>query len=212
MTFMMEPDTGVLSLSNKRRQGMKLSYQLNVSVSDGVFTNTAQVIVRVLGANLYSPVFSQRFYLAEVQENAPPGTKVIQVRATDEDSGLFGQITYSFINDLGKTQFAIDADGVVITLQKLDRENPLNKDMVLTVMALDGGGRASFCTVRVVLADENDNAPRFRAVEYRMSIKANVAKGSLVTQIQATDPDAGSNGRITYSLYSEARLSLVDVL
>lgn len=73
-------------------------------------------------------------------------------------------------------------------------------------------GRASFCTVRVVLVDENDNAPRFRAVEYRMSIKANVAKGSLITQIQATDPDAGSNGRITYSLYSEARLSLVDVL
>lgn len=43
MTFLMEPDTGVLRLSNKRRQGMKLSYQLNVSVSDGVFTNTAQV-------------------------------------------------------------------------------------------------------------------------------------------------------------------------
>ncbi|KAM3601137.1 uncharacterized protein V6R79_008280 [Siganus canaliculatus] len=212
MTFMMEPDTGVIRLSNKRRQGMKLSYHLNVSVSDGVFTNTAQVIVRVLGANLYSPVFSQRFYLAEVPENAPPGSKVIQVRATDEDSGLFGQITYSFINDLGKSQFNIDADGVISTVQKLDRENPLNKDMVLTVMALDGGGRASFCTVRVVLADENDNAPRFRAVEYRMSIKANVAKGSLVTQIQATDPDAGSNGRITYSLYSEARLSLVDVL
>uniref|UniRef100_A0A3P9PH91 FAT atypical cadherin 3 n=1 Tax=Poecilia reticulata TaxID=8081 RepID=A0A3P9PH91_POERE len=212
MTFMMEPDTGVLRLSNKRRQGMKLFYQLNVSVSDGVFTNTAQVIVRVLGANLYSPVFSQRFYLAEVLENSPPGTKVIQVSAMDEDSGLNGQITYSFINDLGKIKFGIDADGVISTLQRLDRENPVNKDMVLTVMALDGGGRASFCTVRVVLADENDNAPQFRATEYRMSIKANVAKGSLVTQIQATDPDAGSNGRITYSLYSEARLSLVDVL
>uniref|UniRef100_A0A3B3YQB3 FAT atypical cadherin 3b n=1 Tax=Poecilia mexicana TaxID=48701 RepID=A0A3B3YQB3_9TELE len=212
MTFMMEPDTGVLRLSNKRRQGMKLFYQLNVSVSDGVFTNTAQVIVRVLGANLYSPVFSQRFYLAEVLENSPPGTKVIQVSAMDEDSGLNGQITYSFINDLGKIKFGVDADGVISTLQRLDRENPVNKDMVLTVMALDGGGRASFCTVRVVLADENDNAPQFRAMEYRMSIKANVAKGSLVTQIQATDPDAGSNGRITYSLYSEARLSLVDVL
>lgn len=43
MAFTMEPDTGVLRLSNKRRQGMKLSYQLNVSVSDGVFTSTAQV-------------------------------------------------------------------------------------------------------------------------------------------------------------------------
>lgn len=43
MTFMIDSDTGVLSLSNKRRQGMKPVYQLNVSVSDGVFTNTAQV-------------------------------------------------------------------------------------------------------------------------------------------------------------------------
>lgn len=64
----------------------------------------------------------------------------LQVRATDEDSGLFGQISYSFINDLGKTQFTIDADGFISTAQKLDRENPLNKDMVLTIMALDGGG------------------------------------------------------------------------
>uniref|UniRef100_A0A8C4ZNB4 FAT atypical cadherin 3b n=1 Tax=Gadus morhua TaxID=8049 RepID=A0A8C4ZNB4_GADMO len=212
MTFTMDARSGVLSLSSKRRQGLKPSYQLNVSVSDGVFTSTAQVTVRVLGANLYSPVFSQRFYLAEVQENAPPGSKVIQVRATDEDSGLFGQITYSFINDLGKSQFTIHADGLIATAQTLDRENPINKDMVLTVMALDGGGRASFCTVRVVLGDENDNAPRFRAVEYRMSIKANVGKGSLVTQIQATDADAGLNARVTYSLYSEARHSLVDVL
>lgn len=66
-----------------------------------------------------------------------------QVRATDEDSGLFGQITYSFITDLGKTKFSIDADGIISTLQKLDRENPRNKDMVLTVMALDGGGNIS---------------------------------------------------------------------
>uniref|UniRef100_A0AAQ5XSP9 FAT atypical cadherin 3b n=1 Tax=Amphiprion ocellaris TaxID=80972 RepID=A0AAQ5XSP9_AMPOC len=181
---------------------------------DPALSSDVSVTVIVTDTNDNPPNFSQALYEAFVSEleNAPPGSKVIQVRATDEDSGLYGQITYSFINDLGKTQFTIDADGVISTVEKLDREHPLNKDMVLTVMALDGGGRASFCTVRVVLADENDNAPRFRAVEYRMSIKANVAKGSLVTQIQATDPDAGSNGRITYSLYSEARLSLVDVL
>ena len=48
----MEPDTGVLRLSNKRRQGMKLFYQLNVSVSDGVFTNTAQVKPLIASYNL----------------------------------------------------------------------------------------------------------------------------------------------------------------
>ncbi|XP_051540355.1 protocadherin Fat 3-like [Myxocyprinus asiaticus] len=212
MNFIMNSQTGVISLSSQRRLGMQKAYSLNVSVSDGVFINTAQVNIQVLGANLYSPVFSQRFYLGEVQENAPAGTRVLQVRATDEDSGIFGQIMYSFINDLGKTQFNIGADGQITTAQKLDRENPVNRDIVLTVMALDGGGRASFCTVRVILADENDNVPCFRAVEYRVSIKANVPMGSLVTQIQAQDPDAGDNGRVSYSLYSEARLPLVDVL
>uniref|UniRef100_A0A673HL82 Protocadherin Fat 3-like n=1 Tax=Sinocyclocheilus rhinocerous TaxID=307959 RepID=A0A673HL82_9TELE len=212
MNFIIDSQTGVISLSGQRRQGIWPAYNLNVSVSDGVFTNTAQVNIRVMGANLYSPVFSQRFYLAEVRENAPAGTRVIQLRATDEDSGIFGQIMYSFINDLGKTQFYIGADGLITTAQKLDRENPVNRDIVLTVMALDGGGRASFCTVRVILADENDNAPRFRAIEYRVSIKANVPMGSLVTQIQAQDPDSGDNGRVSYSLYSEARLPLVDVL
>uniref|UniRef100_A0A3B4AML1 Uncharacterized protein n=1 Tax=Periophthalmus magnuspinnatus TaxID=409849 RepID=A0A3B4AML1_9GOBI len=179
---------------------------------DPPLSSDVSITVTVTDTNDNPPNFSQTVYDAFVSELAPRGHFVTCVLATDEDSGLYGQITYSFVNDLGKTQFTIDADGVISSSQKLDRENPLNKDMVLTVMALDGGGRASFCTVRVVLTDENDNAPRFRAVEYRMSIKANVAKGSLVTQIQATDPDAGSNGRITYSLYSEARLSLVDVL
>ncbi|XP_042620996.1 protocadherin Fat 3-like isoform X1 [Cyprinus carpio] len=212
MNFIIDTQTGVISMSGQRRQGIRSAYNINVSVSDGVFTNTAQVNIRVMGANLYSPVFSQRFYLAEVRENAPAGTRVIQVRATDEDSGIFGQVMYSFINDLGKTQFYIGADGLITTAQKLDRENPVNRDIVLTVMALDGGGRASFCTVRVILADENDNAPRFRAIEYRVSIKANVPMGSLVTQIQAQDPDSGDNGRVSYSLYSETRLPLVDVL
>lgn len=212
MNFLMDNETGVISLSHQHLQHMQQIYMLNVSASDGVFTSTAQVNIWILGANLHNPVFSQRFYFAEIQENVPSGAKVIQVQATDEDFGGFGQITYSFINDLGKTLFIIGADGVITTAQKLDRENPMNRDIVLIVMALDGGGRAAFCSVKVMLTDENDNAPLFRAAEYRVSIKANIAIGTLVTQIQAQDPDAGDNGKVAYSLYSEAKLPLVDVL
>lgn len=212
MNFLMDPETGVISLSHQRLQRLQQIYMLHVSASDGVFSSTAQVNIRILGSNLNNPVFSQRFYLAEIQENVPIGAKVIQVQAKDEDSGLFGQIMYSFINDFEKTLFIIGADGVITTAQNLDRENPMNKDIVLIVMALDGGGRASYCNVRVMLTDENDNAPLFRVTEYRVSIKANIAIGTLVTQIQAQDPDAGDNGKVTYSLYSEARLPLVDVL
>lgn len=136
----------------------------------------------------------------------------MQVKATDADPGTYGHITYSFVNDVGKDQFSIDSIGQISTLEKLDREDPANKDIVLTVGARDSGGRASYCTVHITLLDDNDNVPRFHATEYRASVKSDVAKGFLVTQIQAQDPDDGTNAKVKYSLYSEAHVPVVDIL
>lgn len=136
----------------------------------------------------------------------------LQVKATDADPGVFGHITFSFVNDVGNDQFNIDANGQITTVEKLDREDPANKDIVLTVAAQDSGGRVSYCTVHVTLLDDNDNVPRFRATEYRASVKSTVAKGFMVTQIQAYDSDDGTNAKVTYSLYSEAHVPVVDIL
>ncbi|XP_056297999.1 protocadherin Fat 3a isoform X3 [Pseudoliparis swirei] len=212
INFVMDRNTGIITLSSHHKQRMEPVYSLNVSVSDGVFTSTAQVHVRVLGANLHSPVFGQNMYEEELKENAAVGTKVIQVKATDADPGVLGHITYSFVNDIGKDQFSIDANGQITAVEKLDREDPANKDIVLTVAAQDPGGRVSYCTVQVTLSDDNDNVPCFRATEYRASVKSDVAKGFLVTQIQAYDPDDGTNAKVTYSLYSEAHVPVVDIL
>ncbi|XP_068441399.1 protocadherin Fat 3a isoform X3 [Clinocottus analis] len=212
VNFVMDKNTGIITLSSHHKQRMEPVYSLNVSVSDGVFTSTAQVHVKVLGANLYSPVFGQTMYEAELKENAAVGTKVIQVKATDADPGVLGHIMYSFVNDVGKDQFNIDANGQITAVEKLDREDPANQNIVLTVAAQDPGGRVSYCRVRVTLSDDNDNVPCFRATEYRASVKSDVAKGFLVTQIQAHDPDDGSNSKVTYSLYSEAHVPVVDIL
>ncbi|KAM6932333.1 protocadherin Fat 3-like [Lycodopsis pacificus] len=212
VNFVMDKNTGIITLSSHHKQRMEPVFSLNVSVSDGVFTSTAQVHVKVLWANLYSPVFGQNMYEAELKENAAVGTKVIQVKATDADPGVLGHIIYSFVNDVGKDQFSIDANGQITTVEKLDREDPDNKDIVLTVAAQDPGGRVSYCTVQVTLSDDNDNVPCFRATEYRASVKSDVAKGFLVTQIQAYDPDDGTNAKVTYSLYSEAHVPVVDIL
>ncbi|POI27186.1 hypothetical protein CIB84_009064, partial [Bambusicola thoracicus] len=211
-SFIMDSKSGVITLSNHRKQRMEPMYSLNVSVSDGLFTSTAQVHIQILGANLYSPVFSQSVYVAEVRENAAPGTKVLHVKATDGDSGVYGQISYSIINDFAKDRFLIDSNGQILTTERLDRENLLESDIGIFLRALDGGGRTTFCNVRVIVVDENDNAPQFMTVEYRASVKADVGKGYLVTQVQAVDPDDGANSRITYSLYSEASVSVADLL
>lgn len=134
------------------------------------------------------------------------------MKATDADPGVFGHITYFFVNDVGKDQFSIDASGQIYTAEKFDREDPANKDIVLTVAAQDSGGRVSYCTVQVTLLDENDNTPYFCAMEYRASVRSDVTKGFLVTQVQAHDPDYGTNAKVTYSLYSEAHVPVVDIL
>ncbi|XP_038617667.1 protocadherin Fat 3 isoform X2 [Tachyglossus aculeatus] len=211
-SFLMDGQSGVITLSNHRKQRMEPLYSLNVSVSDGLFTSTAQVHVRVLGANLNSPVFSQNVYVAEVRENAAPGTKVVHVRATDGDAGPYGRIDFSIVNDFARDRFTIDSHGQVQTTEPLDRERPTEGDISISVRAADGGGRATFCTVRVIVVDENDNAPQFLTVEFRASVKADVGRGHLVTQVQAVDPDDGVNSRITYSLYSEASVSVADLL
>ncbi|XP_068568833.1 protocadherin Fat 3-like isoform X5 [Cebidichthys violaceus] len=89
MNFVMDKNTGIITLSSHHKQRMEPVFSLNVSVSDGVFTSTAQVHVKVLGANLYSPVFGQNMYEAELKENAAVGTKVIQVSAIEIHSNMF---------------------------------------------------------------------------------------------------------------------------
>lgn len=113
---------------------------------------------------------------------------------------------------MGKEQFSIDTSGQITTAEKLDREDPANKDIVLTIAAADSGGCVSYCAVQVTLLDDNDNAPNFFATEYRASVKSDVAKGFLVTQIQALDLDDGNNAKVTYSIYSEAHVPVVDIL
>uniref|UniRef100_A0A3B3YR96 Cadherin domain-containing protein n=1 Tax=Poecilia mexicana TaxID=48701 RepID=A0A3B3YR96_9TELE len=81
MDFVMERKTGIIMLSSHLKQRMEPTYNLNVSVSDGVFTSTAQVHVKVFGANLHDPVFEQKMFEAELRENSPVGTSVIQVSA-----------------------------------------------------------------------------------------------------------------------------------
>uniref|UniRef100_A0A4W3IWA4 FAT atypical cadherin 3a n=1 Tax=Callorhinchus milii TaxID=7868 RepID=A0A4W3IWA4_CALMI len=203
MNFVMDSRRGIITLSNHRKQRVDSAYNLNVSVSDGIFTSTAQVHIRVFSANLYSPVFSRSIYLVELRENCAIGTTVTQVVATDGDSEEYGQIIFSIVNDIARDRFSIDTEGNIITTEKSNREIPLESDIDITVMAVDGGGRATFCTVRVKLMDENDNAPQFSASEYRTSFKADVNKGTLIIQVAASDPDQGTNARVMFSLYSE---------
>ncbi|XP_026136921.1 protocadherin Fat 2-like [Carassius auratus] len=198
--FSINESSGLISFSNVCKRNLDPFYNLTVAVSDGVFQKTAPVNIDMTNGNKYSPYFSQNIYEADLAENAEVGTRVIRLAAIDPDDGPYGSVDYTIINKLADEKFSINEDGQIVTSQSLDRENPSQRVIAIKVMAKDGGGRVGFCTVKIILTDENDNAPQFKASEYQISIQSTVNKGSPVIQIMAYDADEGKNADVTYTV------------
>lgn len=201
--FAIDKHTGAIVISNHRRPHMQPLYNLNVSVSDGVFRNSALVVVAVTGANFHNPTFPQVDYVVELVENSPVGTFVAEAKATDDDEGIYGKITYQIVNDFAKDKFSVTENGEIFTLESLDRENVIEKVIPISLIAKDGGGKVGFCIVNVILTDVNDNAPQFRAAEYKATIASDAPRGTSVVKIAASDMDEGSNADIEYSLEAD---------
>ncbi|XP_014882846.1 protocadherin Fat 1a isoform X1 [Poecilia latipinna] len=201
--FAINKQTGAIVISNHRRPHMQPFYNLTVAVSDGVFRNSAVVMVAVIGANFHNPTFSQTEYMVEVIENSPVGTLVAEAEATDDDEGIYGQITYHIVNELAKDKFSINGKGEIFTLQSLDRENTVEKVIPISLIAKDGGGKVGFCVVNVIVTDANDNSPQFRAAEYKATIASDAPRGTTVLKIAASDADEGSNADIEYSIEAD---------
>nr|KAF6460308.1 FAT atypical cadherin 1 [Molossus molossus] len=202
--FVIDGETGIVTLSNLRRHTLRPFYSLNVSVSDGVFRSSAQVQVTVIGGNLHSPAFLQNEYEVELAENAPVHTLVVEVQATDGDAGIYGHVTYHIVNDFAKDRFYTNERGQVFTLEKLDREIPAEKVIAVRLMAKDAGGKVAFCTINVILTDDNDNAPQFRATRYEVNIGSSAPKGTPVIKVLASDADEGSNADVSYAIEADS--------
>ncbi|XP_071255782.1 protocadherin Fat 2-like [Salvelinus alpinus] len=198
--FAINESSGIISFSNVCKRNVDPFYNLTVAVSDGVFQNTAPVNIDMMNTNKHSPYFNKNIYEAELAENAEAGTRVIRLAAIDPDDGPYGSVDYTIINKLADDKFSIDKNGQIVTSQPLDRENPSQRVIAIKVMAKDGGGKVAFCTVKIILTDENDNAPQFKASEYQVSIQSTVNKGSPVIQIMAYDADDGKNADVTYTV------------
>lgn len=103
-------------------------------------TATAGLLVKVKDIEDQPPEFAVVTPVARVSEDAPTGTKVLQVRAIDGDRGVNNKIKYAILSG-GNGLFAIDADvGIVRTIKKLNREdsqNQINGAYILEILATE---------------------------------------------------------------------------
>uniref|UniRef100_A0A8C3ELV0 Uncharacterized protein n=1 Tax=Corvus moneduloides TaxID=1196302 RepID=A0A8C3ELV0_CORMO len=136
-----------------------------------------------------------------------PGARFPLEMARDADAGSNSLLTYQLTSNPSFSLAMKEKPGgkkqPELVLEKaLDREKQSSIDLVLT--AVDGGdpARSGTVQVRVNVTDANDNPPVFSKSIYEARVVENLPVGSLVLQARATDADAGSNGRVSYSFGS----------
>ncbi|KAM9266172.1 protocadherin gamma-B5-like [Cariama cristata] len=173
-------------------------------------SGTAQLCINVTDANDNAPVFAQDRYRASLREDAPAGSVVLNVSASDADAGTNARITYGFGKMPAKVlqKFVVDAESGTIRLREaLDFEE--TRAFSLAVEARDGGGLVAHCKVEVEVLDVNDNAPEVTLTSVSSPVPEDVPAGTVVAVLKVTDPDSGENGQVWCELSGEAPLSLV---
>ncbi|XP_034959274.2 protocadherin gamma-B5 isoform X16 [Zootoca vivipara] len=189
-----------LVLNKQLDRESESSFQLILTALDGgkpAKTGTAKIWITVIDANDNPPVFTQKVYTVKLKENAPKGSSVVQVKATDRDDGSYAQINYSFSNipESARQKFYLDPqDGTIIVKEVLDFEE--TEGYVMAVEARDGGGLVAHCKVEITLLDENDNAPEVILASLSSPVPEDSEVGTLVALINVNDRDSGDNGKI----------------
>ncbi|NXU83990.1 PCD23 protein, partial [Xiphorhynchus elegans] len=163
-----------------------------------------RVSVRVLDENDNAPTFNRSEYRARLREDAPPGTAVCRLRATDPDLGANGEVRYAINRRQSDPDgyFAVEERSGILRLRRpLDREaRALHR---LVVEARDGGaqpegGLSAQAFVRIEIEDINDNQPIFEQDIYVTSISSHTQPGTEILNVVATDRDLGIYGIVTY--------------
>ncbi|KAM9226369.1 uncharacterized protein RG961_006837 [Leptosomus discolor] len=200
----------VLEKPLDREEQEEMSFSL-IAVDGGSppRSGTTQIRIVVLDANDNAPVFTQDLYIGQVLENAPEGSVVLRVVATDLDAGPNGDIVYQFSQAVGQSSsaFVIDPTSGEIKLTKpLDFEAAETHE--LSVRATDGGGLSAICKVLVEVVDVNDNAPELVVSSFSSPLPENASPGTVVALFTVRDRDAGANGKLSCALEDQFLFSL----
>nr|CAD7392289.1 unnamed protein product [Timema cristinae] len=191
--FSLDPHTGELKSRPLDRESLTRYWLLVMAQDRGSpapLRASCNISVLVEDQNDNDPVFAQPRYLASVAEDAPPGTAVLTVHATDADLGPNARLVYSLANE---------SDWM-----PLDHER--QSSYSFQVVAMDGGrydARSQRVPVQVTVTDVNDNKPVFTKFPFTARVPAYTQPGHTLVRVTAEDADEGTNSEVVFSLVNE---------
>ncbi|XP_031526888.2 protocadherin beta-6 [Vicugna pacos] len=204
----------------------RAEYNITITVTDmGTPRLKTQhnITVLVSDVNDNAPAFTQASYTLRVRENNSPALHIGTVSATDTDAGANAQVTYSLLPPADPhvplaSLVSINADnGHLFALRSLDYE--ALRAFEFRVGAADRGSPplSSQALVRVLVEDDNDNAPfvlyplQNTSAPCTELLPRAAEPGYLVTKVVAVDGDAGQNAWLSYQLLKATEPGLFGV-
>uniref|UniRef100_A0A8C1PV48 Protocadherin gamma-C3 n=1 Tax=Cyprinus carpio TaxID=7962 RepID=A0A8C1PV48_CYPCA len=205
--FSVDTDSGEIRVKSNVDFEETNSYEMYIQAADrgqGAIAVHCKVVVEVLDVNDNPPEIVLSSLSSPVREDARGDTVVALISINDKDSGQNKQVSLDIIAP--NLPFKIKSfrnHYTIVTSAFLDRETIPSYNV--TVTATDGGTPplSSSMTVRVDVADVNDNPPRFEQTSYTVYVLENNVPSAPLCVVKATDPDAGENARITYTVLND---------
>uniref|UniRef100_A0A3Q3EV27 Protocadherin gamma-C3 n=1 Tax=Labrus bergylta TaxID=56723 RepID=A0A3Q3EV27_9LABR len=179
-------------------------------------SGTAQIDITVLDANDNAPVFDQSFYRVRLAENAPKGTVVIKLNASDLDEGPNADITYSFSGHAPlkvRQLFSVDArTGEIKVKGVIDYEKARMHEIYVQAKDKGPSAVAVHCKVLVNVLDKNDNLPEVILTSVSTPVQEDAPPGTVIAVISVMDKDSGENGNLHSSFKNYYTLVTSDFL
>ncbi|XP_066576246.1 protocadherin-18 isoform X2 [Amia ocellicauda] len=214
-------EDGEISIGAKIDREQLCEKNLNCSIEFDVITLPTEhlqlfhIEVDVLDINDNSPQFSRSIIPIEISESAAVGTRIPLDSATDADVAENSLHTYSLSqNKYFNIEVKTRTDGAkyaeLIVIRELDRE--MQSSYELQLMASDTGvpPKSGSTLLKISISDSNDNSPTFEEKSYIIQLQENSLVGSLLLDLNATDPDEGTNGKVVYSFSSHVSPKIME--
>lgn len=196
--FTIENTTGRIRVNNKLDFEKIEQYNLTVRAFDGIFDDTARVIITILNENDEIPIFYDYQKRIEFEEEKLIEGCIITLTAYDPDiknSSSDQHIVYE-VGSQQRDFLSVSKDGCVSLTKPLDRDPPYGspeRQVFIHALDNDGGTNSlrSFAEITIVLIDINDNAPFLNVTE--IVWYENQPPG-LIGRLSADDNDGPDNG------------------
>ncbi|KAG5266737.1 hypothetical protein AALO_G00235630 [Alosa alosa] len=212
-SFGIEFHTGSVFVRNPLNRELVATFDIIVSVHDNasdvidqsVSVPNARLTVNVLDVNDNAPrfrPFGVANFSEKILEGAQPGTTLLSVSAVDPDKGPNGQVIYQLLHLPRGDYLRLEdpSTGKIVANRTVDYEQV--QWLNFTVRAQDHGSPPRFAELPVYLRimDVNDNNPVFSLPSYQKPVFEDVALGTIIVSVSATDADSGLFSVIEYSL------------